>query len=267
MENAPDSPKLAGVVTGDQLHHLSAQSLRITLPTPSSTSLLDTPPSTPPPCDNKSLPLLFPPSGLSPEQQIDYVDSLSGRGRERLNQLTAEEDSGSDQEVEAEKNRILSGHSSSSESSTADSPPPAYAQPEPSPQTPVDNAASAAAATATAQLLPSHMQRTARSALSRPSIVRMPSHLVVSFADQLSDSPPTSPKGHPTEGQYGGFPFYKYVDVQKHLKNVEHSKAKLLGYLGGGGSGVPLGLKGSLSELQKGKVSLSSVVNTRTMAK
>jgi hypothetical protein len=42
------------------------------------------------------------------------------------------------------------------------------------------------------------------------------------------------------------------------MQQVELGRAKLMGYLGGGGSGLAAGIKGSGSEIKRGKVSQRS---------
>jgi len=102
-------------------------------------------------------------------------------------------------------------------------------------------------------LLPSHMQRTTPrpTTSSRAPLVRQATH-TVTFSDEDIDETPTTPKGHPLRSG-----FSKYVDVQRHMKGVESQRNKLMGFLGGRGSGLAPGVRGSGSELTRGKVSSS----------
>jgi hypothetical protein len=104
------------------------------------------------------------------------------------------------------------------------------------------------------------MQRTTpRPGFARQPLVRQASH-TVSFADDVEhpESVPSTPKGHPSTGYGNGSRFGGYVDLERHMQQVELGRAKLMGYLGGGGSGLAAGIKGSGSEIKRGKVSRRS---------
>jgi len=102
-----------------------------------------------------------------------------------------------------------------------------------------------------ANLLPSHMQRTTPrpTSSSRVPLVRQATH-TVTFSDDDLDETPTTPKGHPLRSG-----FSKYVDFERHIKGVESQRNKLMGFLGGRGTGLAPGVRGSGSELTRGKVS------------
>jgi hypothetical protein len=245
MEYKPKSPEFTPVILGDDLRKGTSSPAAHLMVTLASHKMPETPPMTPPlDKDQKDQSAATYSHGLLVQQQMQYVDSLA---KLRANHFDETPDiTVSESTVESERERILSG---------LDMPMPAT-PPLLSPQQ------------SAPPLLPSHMQQnpsTTRSAFFRPSYPRGPGSHTVTFADEAGSnssdmSPPATPKGHPLDGPGSRQGLARYVDLNKHMRQVEQSKEKLLGFLGGSGAGVAAGMKGSGSELKRGKVSPTSTL-------
>ncbi|KAG7529688.1 hypothetical protein FFLO_05494 [Filobasidium floriforme] len=213
----------------------SRMSIALPLPPLSPGRYPASPPSTPPlPQFSKEYQSFVYSKGLATQQQGQYLGANAGSSIQE----------GSAREVELQRERILSGQSSTDNNETVAA------------SSSSGSGENIATTSSPTLLLPSHMQRTTpRPGFARQPLVRQASH-TVSFADDVEhpESVPSTPKGHPSTGYGNGSRFGGYVDLERHMQQVELGRAKLMGYLGGGGSGLAAGIKGSGSEIKRGKI-------------